>query len=595
MRLKKYFKYLSVFIIICCLHSCSEAPTDAPALVSGVSGSVTSKTNNNALSGASIVTIPSSKSTTTDDNGNYELKDISPGTYTVKATKQGFNDATTSVIVEEGKTSRGDIQMMEEGPEIAVQPQSIDFGTSQQNATFAITNTGIGVLNFNITKNAAWLSVNPVSGAVTTNPVTINVTVNRSVVGYGNYSDVIQITSNGGNKQVNVTMTNQDPNAPLLVVSPLQLTFGATLSTLNLNISNGGAGNLNWTAAKDQNWIGLSTTSGTNVGVINVTVNRNGLPGGQNFSGNVIINSNGGNKTIPITMSTGLPYSGSWTTMTGKLAGINSQSNSILAVVNSNNLWVAGDKIWKYNGTQWSEQTKPSGISIINAISFSSANNGWAVGGGLMKYNGSYWTKINASIDYGCYVIAIDNNTVFVFNWYKVDKSFDGGQTWQTESFAGIGYDGMVRSADFSQNGNFVFAAFGGGDIIKYDGLGWSRIASLGSGNYTEYLLNSVSVVNSTNAWLAHNNASGSGSKIYKFNGSGLMCEFTATGLDNINSISMISPVNGWAGGSKLYQYSGTEWVVKSGSLGSEVIAIKMVSENEGYAVTASGGILKYQ
>ena len=73
------------------------------------------------------------------------------------------------------------------------------------------------------------------------------------------------------------------------------------------------------------------------------------------------------------------------------------------------------------------------------------------------------------------------------------------------------------------------------------------------------------------------------------------MCEFTATGLDNINSISMISPVNGWAGGSKLYQYSGTEWVVKSGSLGSEVIAIKMVSENEGYAVTASGGILKYQ
>lgn len=595
MRLKKYSKYLFSFITICCLHSCSEAPSDAPALVSGVSGIVTSKSNNNGINGASIVTIPSTKSTTSDNSGNYELKDISPGTYTIKATKQGYNDASISVIVEEGKTSRGDIQMMEQGPEIAVQPQSIDFGTSQLNATFVISNIGIGVLNFNITKNAEWLLVNPVSGSVTTNPVTISVSVNRSVVGYGNYSDVIQITSNGGNKQVNVMMTNQDPNAPLLVVTPLQLNFGATLSTLNLNISNSGAGNLIWTATKDQSWIGLSPTTGTNAGVINVTVNRNGLPGGQNFSGNVIVNSNGGNKTIPVTMSTGLPYSGSWNTMTGNLAGINTQSNSILDVVNSSNIWVAGDKIWKYNGSQWIEQTKPTGMGKINTISFSSANNGWAVGGGLMKYNGSYWTKITSGPAGGSYVIAIENNTVFVFNWYKVDKSFDGGQTWQTESFSGIGYDGIVRSADFSENGNFVFAAFGGGDIIKYDGLGWSRIASLGSGNYTEYFLNCVSIVNSTNAWLAHKNASGSGSKIYKYNGTSLVSEFSASGLDNINCISMISSVNGWAGGSKLYQYIGTEWTVKSVSLGSEVIAIKMISENEGYAVTASGSILKYQ
>jgi len=589
MRIQNILKKYSLFVLCLCVLSCKEAPTDAVDLVSGVSGTITSKSTGSPIIGASVSTVPSSKSTTSDNNGNYELKGMSPGTYTVTATKSGYNTASTNIVIEEGKISRGDIQMVEEGPELSIQPTIIDFETIQTTSTITVSNVGVGSLNFTATKNANWLQISPVSGSVMNNPVNINVTVDRGLVGYGNYSDVIQINSNGGNKQVSVSMVKQDPNAPMLSVTPLQLNFGASLSTLSLNISNGGAGNLNWSLAKDQNWITLNPSSGTNTGIVAVTISRNGLPSGQNFTGNITVNSNGGIKLIPVTMSTGLPYSGSWNTMTQNLSGINSESNAILSVVNSNNIWVAGDKIWKYNGSVWTEQTKPSGIGKIYSISFSSATNGWAVGlDGVMKYNGSNWTKITNGPSSGTYVIALDNNTIFVFNWYKVDKSYDGGQTWQTESYNGIGDDGMVRTAD--KSGNFLVAGFGGGDVIKYDGLSWQNIYSGTDINYTEYLRYCVSVVNSTNVWLTIN-----GNSIKKYNGTSFQSELSISNLEYLNCISMISEVNGWAGGSKLYQYNGSGWIEKTSSLGSQVIAIKMISENEGYAVTENGGILKYQ
>jgi len=583
MKLFAIFLFLSI--------SCKEAPTDAPELVSGISGTVKSKSSGSSIIGAAINTIPSTKSSTSDNNGYYELKEINPGAYTVTASKSGFNTASISIIVEEGKISRGDIQMIEEGPELSVQPTVIDFGTSQSTSSITISNIGIGSLDFNVTKNANWLQVNPVSGSVTNNPVSINVTVDRNLVSYGSYSDVIHINSNGGNNQVSVTMIKQDPNAPLLSVSPSQLNFGASLSSLNLNISNAGAGNLNWSLSKDQSWINLNPTSGTNSGTVTVTVSRNGLPTGQNFNGNITITSNGGNKTIPLTISTGLPYSGSWNTLTSNLSGINPESNAILSVVNSNNIWVAGDKIWKYNGWIWTEQTKPTGIGTIYSISFSSANNGWAVSEeGVLKYNGAYWSKITTGPAFGTSVIAFDNNTVFVFNWYSVKKTYDGGQSWQTESYNGIGDDGMVRTADKSSAGNFLVAGFGGGDVIKYDGLGWQRIYTGQDINYTEYLRYCVSVINPTNVWLTIN-----GAGIKKYNGTSFQQELSISNLEYLNCISMISEVNGWAGGTKLYQYNGSGWTAKSSTLGSPVIAIKMISENEGYAVTASGGILKYQ
>ena len=585
---------LTLVLVILCFYglSCKEAPTEAEDLISGVTGRITEAGSGQAVKGAAIYTVPSSKSTTTDDNGYYELKEINPGTYTVTASKSGFNPASTNVVVEEGKISRGDIQMVEEGPELAVQPLTVDFGTTQVNASVTVSNAGVGTLNFTASKNASWLSISPASGAVTNTLVTINLTADRSNVGFGNYSDVIQINSNGGNKQVNVMMVKHDPNAPYLNVTPIQLNFGASQSSLTFDISNGGAGNLNWSITKDQSWITVNPLSGTNTSTVTVSVNRNGLPVGQNFSGNVTVLSNGGTKIVPITMSTGVPYTGTWSTMTTYLAGINTESNSILAVVNSNNIWAAGDKIWHYNGSTWTEQTKPDGIGTIISISFNSANEGWAVSyNGVIKYNGSGWTKVTtvpSTWTYN-YAIALKQNVIFLFSYTYVLKSFDGGVTWQTENLNFIGLDG-VRMAEKTSNGNILFVCFAQGTIAKYDGLSWNKLYDAHYvGNGLPYMRYCLSAVNSANVWLSTQFYG-----IEKYNGTAFQSELTFAGFTELYTISMVSETNGWAGGSKLYQYNGTGWTAKTGILGAAVISLKMISENEGYAITESGTVLRY-
>lgn len=585
---------LTLVLVILCFYglSCKEAPTEAEDLISGVTGRITEAGSGQVVKGASVYTLPSSKSTTTDDNGYYELKEINPGTYTVTASKSGFNTASTNVVVEEGKISRGDIQMVEEGPELAVQPLTVDFGTTQVNASITVSNAGVGTLNFTASKNASWLSISPASGAVTNTPVTINLTADRSNVGFGNYSDVIQINSNGGNKQVNVMMVKQDPNAPYLNVTPTQLNFGASQSSLTFDISNGGAGNLNWSITKDQSWIAVNPLSGTNTSTVTVSVNRNGLPVGQNFTGNVTVLSNGGTKVVPITMSTGVPYTGTWSTMTPYLAGINPESNSILAVVNSNNIWATGDKIWHYNGSTWTEQAKPDGVGTIISISFNSASEGWAVSyNGVIKYNGSGWTKVTtvpSTWTYN-YVIALKQNVIFLFSYTYVLKSFDGGATWQAENLNFIGLDG-VRMAEKTSNGNVLLVCFAQGEIVKYDGISWNKLYDAHYvGNGLPYMRYCLSAVNPTNVWLSTQFYG-----IERYNGTAFQSELTFAGYTELYTISMVSETNGWAGGSKLYQYNGSGWTAKTGILSAAVISLKMISENEGYAITESGTVLKY-
>lgn len=585
---------LIIVLLVLCLYglSCKEAPTEAEELISGVTGKITAASTGNNVVGASVYTDPSSKSTTTDNNGYYELKEINPGTYTVTATKSGFNTASVNIVVEEGKISRGDIQLVEEGPELSVQPITIDFGTTQINATITVSNNGVGTLNFTASKNAGWLSISPVTGTITNNTATISLTADRSNIGFGNYSDVVQINSNGGNKQVNVMMVKQDPNAPYLTVTPLQLNYGATLSTLTLDVSNGGAGNLNWSITKDQNWITVNPLSGTNSGTVTVSISRNGLPSGQNFTGNVTILSNGGTKVIPVSMSTGQPYTGTWSTMTPYLAGINPESNSILAVVNSNNIWVAGDKIWYYNGTTWTEQTKPDGVGTIISISFNSASEGWAVSyNGVIRYNGSGWTKVTtvpSTWTYN-YVIVLKPNVIFLFSYTYVLKSFDGGATWQTENLNFIGLDG-VRMAEKTSGGNVLFVSFAQGTIAKYDGISWNKLYDAHNvGNGLPYMRYCLSAVNPTNVWLSTQFYG-----IEKYNGTAFQSELTFSGYTELYTISMVSETNGWAGGSKLYQYNGSGWTAKTGILSAAVISLKMISENEGYAITESGAVLKY-
>ena len=238
------------------------------------------------------------------------------------------------------------------------------------------------------------------------------------------------------------------------------------------------------------------------------------------------------------------------------------------------------------------EQTKPENTGRIVSISFISPSEGYAVSqNSVLKYDGTNWTKLSY-FNYGTYSygIVLKPGVVFIFGFSYVYKSFNGGQTWQVENINTIANDG-ARTASKTSDGNNLFVCFGFGTTYKYDGLSWHFLYDAHIvGNGLPYMRYNLSVVNTTNVWLSTQFFG-----IEKYNGTSFQPEISFTGTTELYTVSMISETSGWAGGSKLYQYNGTGWTAKTGALSAAVIAIKMLSENEGYAVTEAGTILKYQ
>jgi len=98
---------------------------------------------------------------------------------------------------------------------------------------------------------------------------------------------------------------------PILSVNPTTLSFGASQTSLNFQISNIGGGALTWTAAEspDKSWItSVNPVSGAGNGTVEVKVDRSGLSAG-NYAGTIKVSSNGGdlNVTVNMTVAGNLP------------------------------------------------------------------------------------------------------------------------------------------------------------------------------------------------------------------------------------------------------------------------------------------------
>jgi hypothetical protein len=137
-----------------------------------INGTVTS--NGTALAGVDIFLGSNTvKSATTDSNGKYTISDVSPGTYTVKAVKSGYNDASVSgVIVLSASTATANIALTPVPPgtlaSITVSPTSATLNVSQ---TQAFTATGKDAANNPVTITPTWTSSNISVGTITSGGV----------------------------------------------------------------------------------------------------------------------------------------------------------------------------------------------------------------------------------------------------------------------------------------------------------------------------------------------------------------------------------------------------------------------------------------
>jgi hypothetical protein len=199
-------------------------------------------------------------------------------------------------------------------PTIKLNPGSFYFQAQQNGAdppsqTLAITNIGLGTLNWTATKDSAWLNLSSYSGTAPS-----NVTINVSNAGRpaGLYIDSIQVSdpTATNNPQFAVVTLEVFSEFPVILPSPTSMTAIGS-ETQNpfphtLLIQNNGGGVMNWQVTKKKSWLTFDHNSGTATqavpGVVIVNFNGASLDFGPAYDTIVITSSNAINspKRVPV-------------------------------------------------------------------------------------------------------------------------------------------------------------------------------------------------------------------------------------------------------------------------------------------------------
>jgi BACON domain-containing protein/HYDIN/CFA65/VesB family protein len=205
-----------------------------------------------------------------------------------------------------------------------VNPASLDFGTqavgTQLTMNVTLANAGTQALSWGgDTGNASWLKLSSNSGNILPGglPQILNVTADTTQLAAGNHSAILNITSNGGNKQIVVTIVVTPITSPaVLAVNPPGLDFGTmnpnTTQTLQEIVKNTGGQPLTWNSdtSKLPGWLSVDTSSGTvqpgGQQTIKVTAGTTNLSPGP-YSANLNFTSNGGNKSVTVTLIVNAP------------------------------------------------------------------------------------------------------------------------------------------------------------------------------------------------------------------------------------------------------------------------------------------------
>ena len=211
-------------------------------------------------------------------------------------------------------------------PTITFSPADLGFTATEGGAnpppqTLVISNTGISMLLWSLSKSASWLSISPVAG---TNGGSSSISVNGGGLAAGRYTDNITISApNATNSPqtvpVTFTISVLPPPTPTITFNPSTIPLSASLGGANptaaLSISNSGTGLLNWQLTKTASWLILSSDNGTNTGTVTVTGNLAGLAAGT-YSDGIAITAAGATNSpqiVPITLTVSSSPLPGWT------------------------------------------------------------------------------------------------------------------------------------------------------------------------------------------------------------------------------------------------------------------------------------------
>ena len=191
-------------------------------------------------------------------------------------------------------------------PALYVDPNILDFGGIMVQMPFNIQNSGGGTLTWTIDDSGfpGWLSVDHNTDTTQGEIDIVQVNIDRTALAYGDYSHIIDVSSDGGADTVQIDMNVPDPTVPSLDIIPKNLDFLDPIITLPFDIQNSGGNILNWTIDDSgfPGWLSIDNfgdSCTTEVDTVNVIVDRTGLSLTA-YSHDILVVSNGGNDTVHV-------------------------------------------------------------------------------------------------------------------------------------------------------------------------------------------------------------------------------------------------------------------------------------------------------
>ena len=196
-------------------------------------------------------------------------------------------------------------------PQLFVSTPSVVFNSKESEKTFRIQNFGAGILRWQVTNEANWLTIEPQSGETGKEIDIVRLLVDRGDLPPGSHTTRVQVEAGVGRQTVAVTMQVPQPVLSLLAD---EIDFGTSAKPKNFMLQNSGEVLLYWSAEIEADWLTLTPMKGFlkegETVKMTVTVDRVQLDARQ-YRTPIHISSNGGDETLSVRM-----------TKTGRINGI---------------------------------------------------------------------------------------------------------------------------------------------------------------------------------------------------------------------------------------------------------------------------------
>ena len=218
---------------------------------------------------------------------------------------EGVYEATLTVASDGGRATVYVVMEVLADPRLSVNMQTLSFGETLLFDTIELRNSGTGRLTWDVSKVSEWLSIAPQSGTALNESDTLVVRVNREGLTPGQYQDRIQISSDGGNREVLVEMTVADQ--PVLSISSELLEFGTNLENMNVGLKNEGNVTITWSVLTDASWISINPIQGDLIPgdetFVSVDIDRTTLEPGE-YEVLLLFESNGAQQVVTLLAQT---------------------------------------------------------------------------------------------------------------------------------------------------------------------------------------------------------------------------------------------------------------------------------------------------